>query len=75
MSEWKPIETATPDERVLMFCRTKYIEYMEVAEVHEHAGVRFKLQADGSVVKLDATHWMPLPDRPAHSAAPVTAER
>jgi hypothetical protein len=69
MSEWQPIETLEPDESVLMFCVSQYSEYMEVAEVHEHAGVRFKLQADGSLVKLDATHWMPLPDRPAHSAS------
>lgn len=61
--EWKPIDTEPKDDRILL------AEVLHTGEYHVGEGawsgfVNTWADVDNGLYKINATHWMPLPEPP-----------
>lgn len=65
-SNWLPIETAPRDGSEIMVCNSKYYipETASFRTYHPNAQGTPTWRANNTGIKLNPTHWMPLPPRP-----------
>ena len=62
---WQPIETAPKDGRDVLIC-SLYDDSSYGIEIGYWNAVREEWRGDGPYAIDEATHWMPLPNPPAH---------
>ena len=71
---WKPIVTAPKDGSFVLICDTEDPSELMIIARWRFGAWRSKPTPSGkSIVWMDATHWMPLPEMPNEKAKP-TAE-
>ncbi len=69
--DWQPIETAPPDEGILVFSRKWGAIIAEFSSEFDQWLPRMQCPASLTGEEQDLTHWMPLPQSPEEAPQPA----